>query len=160
MSKAVFFTPTELAFGLTIGKNKAIQPFNFTVPPPWGTQASSRRLVPHWARGRDAALYVTPQAATIVGAADTPGHALTFAHNRKISGAEEECRRQGTAFLPMAAEFLGCWHPAAKREVRKLGAALSRPSGHLWGRLGILLKRGNAAILANDVPSHLSAFVW
>ena len=31
MSKAGFFTPTELAFGLTIGKNEAVQPFDFTV---------------------------------------------------------------------------------------------------------------------------------
>ena len=30
MSKAGFFTPTELAFGLTIGKNEAVQPFDFT----------------------------------------------------------------------------------------------------------------------------------
>ena len=128
-------------------------------------------LVPHWAGGRDAALDVTVvnplQAATIVGATATPGHALTFAHNRKIRGAEEECRRQGISFLPMAAESLGGWHPAAEREVRKLGAALSRHTGqdeeeaqrHLWGRLGILLQRGNAAILANRVPSYPSATV-
>ena len=56
----------------------------------------------------------------------------------------------------------GGWHPVAEREVRKLAAALSRHSGqeeeealcHLWGRLGILLQRGNAAILGNRVPTH------
>ena len=125
-------------------------------------------LVPHWAGGRDAALDVTVvnplQAATMAGAAVTPGHALTFAHNRKIRGAEEECRRQGIAFLPMAAESLGGWHPAGEREVRKLGAALSHHTGqeegeaqrHLWGGLGILLQRGNAAILGNLVPMYPS----
>jgi hypothetical protein len=42
------------------------------------------------------------------------------------------------------------------REVRRLGAALARHTGqeegvamgHLWGRLRILLQRGNAALLA------------
>ena len=50
-------------------------------------------LVPHWAGGRDAALDVTVvnplQAATVAGAAATPGHALTYAHTRKVRGAEE-----------------------------------------------------------------------
>ena len=49
----------------------------------------------------------------------------------------------------------------AEREVRKLGAALARHTGqeegeaisHLWGRLGVLLQRGNAAILGNRVPA-------
>ena len=58
------------------------------------------------------------------------------------------------------AESFGGWHTAAEREVRKLGAALARHTGqeegeaigHLWGRLGILLQRGNAALLANRVP--------
>ena len=91
-----------------------------------------------------------------------PGYALTVAHKRKMREVEEDCRRQGIAFLPMAAESFGGWHPVAEREVRKLAAALSRHSGqeeeealcHLWGRLGILLQRGNAAILGNRVPTH------
>ena len=48
-----------------------------------------------------------------------------------------------------------------REEVKKLGSALTRYTGqlegeaiaHLWGRLGILLQRGNAAILGNRVPS-------
>ena len=67
----------------------------------------------------------------------------------------------------MAAESLGGWHPAAEKEVRKLGAALSRHGGqeedeaqrHLWGRLGILLQRGNAAILGNRIPMYPSAVI-
>ena len=55
----------------------------------------------------------------------------------------------------------GGWHEAAVREVERLGAALARQSGqeedeavrHLWGKLGMLLQRGNAAILANRVPT-------
>ena len=80
-------------------------------------------------------------------AATEPGHALNFAHDRKLRGAEEDCRQQGIAFLPLVAESLGGWHPCAEREVRKLGSALARHTGqlegeaiaHLWGRLGILL---------------------
>ena len=57
--------------------------------------------------------------------------------------------------------LFGGWHEAAVREVERLGAALARQSGqeeeeavrHLWGKLGMLLQRGNAAILANRVPS-------
>ena len=121
-------------------------------------------LVPHWAGGRDAALDVTVvhpiQDATMPNAATTPGFALSFAHDRKIRGAEEDCRRQGIAFIPMVAESFGGWHTAAEREVRKLGAALARHTGqeegeaigHFWGRLGILLQRGNAALLSNRVP--------
>lgn len=47
-------------------------------------------LIPHFAGGRDAALDVTVvnpcQVATVVGAAETPGHAIIFAHNRKVRG--------------------------------------------------------------------------
>ena len=107
-------------------------------------------LISNWAGGRDAALDVTMinnlQEAMMAEAATNPGHALAFAFERRISGAEEDCRRQGIAFLPMAAE----------REVKKLVAALVRHTGqekgealcHLWHRLG------NAAILGNKIPSH------
>ena len=122
-------------------------------------------LVPHWAGGKDAAMditVVTPlQVATMPGAATTRGHALDFAYGRKMQGAAEECSRQGIAFQPLVAESFGGWHPGAQREVKKLGSALARHTGqlegeaiaHLWGRLGILLQRGNAAILGNRVPN-------
>ena len=122
-------------------------------------------LVPHWSGGQDAAMDVTVvmplQQATLTGAATTPGFALDYAFGNKVRGAEEECRAQGIAFLPIVAESLGGWHNGAEREVKKLGAALARHTGqeegeaisHLWGRLAVLLQRGNAAILANRVPA-------
>ena len=127
-------------------------------------------LVPNWVGGKDAAMDVTItplQAATMPGAANTAGHALDHAHGRKVRGAEEECRRQGIVFLPLVAETFGGWHSSAGREVRKLGAALARQTGqdegeaasHLWRRLGILLQRGNAAILGNRVPALPGAYV-
>ena len=61
----------------------------------------------------------------------------------------------------MVVESFGGWHEPFVREVERVGAALARQSGqeeeeavrHLWGKLGMLLQRGNAAILANRVPS-------
>ena len=78
-----------------------------------------------------------------------------------MRGSGEACRRQGIAFLPMVVESFGGWHEVAEREVRKLGAALachtdqeeSEAIAHLWGRLVVLVQRGNAAILGNRVPS-------
>jgi hypothetical protein len=128
-------------------------------------------LVPHWVGGKDAAMditVVTPlQVATLPGAATTRGHALDFAYGRKMNGAAEECRRQGIAFQPLVAESFGGWHTGAQSEVKKLGVALARHTGqdeaeaitHLWGRLGILLQRGNAAILGNRVPALPGAHI-
>ena len=114
-------------------------------------------LVPNWVVGKDAAMdvtIVTPlQAATMPAAAQTAGHALNHAYDQKVNEAEELCRRQGIAFLPLVAETFGGWHAGAEREVKKLGAALARHTGqeegeaisHLWSRMGILLQRGNAS---------------
>ena len=83
-----------------------------------------------------------------------------YAYGNKVRGAGEACRRQGIAFLPMAVESFGGWHEVAQREVRKLGGRLgheeSEAIGHLWGRLGVLVQRGNVAILGNRVPSLLT----
>ena len=77
------------------------------------------------------------------------------------------CTIVGIAFLPLVAESFGGWHSGAVREVKKLGAALARHTGqeeaeatsHLLGRLGILLQRGNAAILGNRVPALPDAHI-
>ena len=103
----------------------------------------------------------------MAGAAASAGHALNFAYERKMTAAAEDCRQQGIAFLPLAAESLGGWHPTAEREVKKLAAALARNTGrpegeaaaHLWGRLGVLLQRGNAALLGNRVPAPPDATI-
>ena len=78
-------------------------------------------LLRHWVGGRDGALDVTVvhpfQDATLAQAATQPGYALTFAHERKVRGAEEDCRRQGIAFVPLVAESIGGWHASAERKV-------------------------------------------
>ena len=93
-------------------------------------------------------------------AATTPGHALTYAFDRKMQGAAADCRRQGLVFFPLVAETFGGWHGVAEEQVKKLGSALARHTGqvegeaisHIWARLEILLQQGNAALLGNRVP--------
>ena len=116
--------------------------------------------------GRDAALDVTVvdpcQVATVAGAAETPGHAITFAHTRKVRGAEEACQAQGLAFLPLVVESFGGWGEVARDVVRRLATALARQTGksedetlsHIWGRLAVILQGANARILANRQPYH------
>ena len=124
-------------------------------------------LVPNWTGGQGCghgriSHPLTPlKVTTMPGAVNTAGFALDHAHKGKLDRAEEACVRQGLVFLPLVAEAFGGWHPSAQREVKKLGSALARHTGqdeaeavsHLWGRLGILLQRGNAAILRNGVPA-------
>ena len=133
---------------------------------PGNDQRPADVLVPNWTSGKDVAMDVkvtTPiKVTTMPGAANTAGFALNHAHMGKLDGAEEACRRQGLAFLPLVAETFGDWHPSAQREVKKLESALARHTGqdeakavsHLWGRLCILLQRGNAAILGNRIPAQ------
>ena len=74
-------------------------------------------------------------------------------------------RYQGITFLPLAAETFGGWHEVAVDQVRKLAGALARHNGqeegeaisHTWSRLGVLLQRGNAAMMANRIPTFPAA---
>jgi hypothetical protein len=105
------------------------------------------------------------QKETIAGATAESGHALRVAYRRKVVGAEAACRQQGIAFVPLAFESFGGMHEVALAEVQKLAAALARHTGqeeaeaclHLYGRLSILLQRGNAVILANRIPTFPDA---
>ena len=75
-------------------------------------------LVPNWTGGKDAAMdvKVTPpiKVTTMPGAASAAGFALDHAHKGKLDGAEEACRRQGLAFLPLVAGTFGGWPPSAQ----------------------------------------------
>ena len=42
---------------------------------------------------------------------------------------------------------------------RHTGQDKAEAVSHLWGRLGVLLQRGNAAILANRVPALPGAII-
>ena len=102
---------------------------------------------------------------TRAGAAVTPGHGQNVAYERKMRLSADQCRAQGIVFLPLAAETFGGWHDVAVAQVKKLASALARHSGqeegealsHTWSRLGVLLQRGNAAMMANRIPSFPAA---
>ena len=98
---------------------------------------------------------------TVSRAAANPGHALTYAYDRKMRGAWEACRREGISFIPIVFELLGGVHQKAEAELRKLACAMASRSGqdeeeasrHSFNRMSILLMKSNAAILSNRIPS-------
>ena len=122
-------------------------------------------LIPHWVAGRDCAMDLTVihplQEATVAGAATTPGYAADIAHKNKIRDSLEDCERQGIAFIPLAVESLGGWHPVAVKEIKRIGSALARHTGqpegdairHLFQRLAVSLAKWNAALFLNRVPT-------
>ena len=105
-------------------------------------------------------------------AAETPGHALKVAHQRKLDKSWQPCHDQGIVFLPLAVESLGGWHKAAIAEIKKLGSALALHTGedesitvsHLFQQLSIALIKGNASLLKNRKSSgafdHNEVFGW
>ena len=121
-------------------------------------------FIPRHSGGKDAALDVTVvnplQAALVHQAAQTPGHALSVAHKRKMDKSWQPCNQQGIVFLPLAVESLGAWHKSAIQEVKKLGSLLARHTGeeeaittkHLFQQLSLALVKGNAALLNNRNP--------
>ena len=132
-------------------------------------------MIPGWSNGKDAALDVTVtnplQESQVRGAAASPGHAVREAHKRKLDKSWEPCHRQGIAFLPIAVESLGAWHPSAIAELKKLGSALARHTGEdegtsisrLFQKLSVCLMRGNSAMVNNRSPPDQSAadeIVW
>ena len=125
-------------------------------------------FIPNWTGGRDTALDVTvvsPLLLTrIEDSAARPGHTLTVAFSDKCRQTHQACEREGIVFIPLPVETLGGWHERAADQIRKLARAAARNSGseeeevtrHLFQRLGILLVKGNAALLANRIPSFPS----
>ena len=127
-------------------------------------------LIPHWTGGQDTAWDVTVihplQAATVAGAAASPGHALEVAVKRKNRGALEDCQRQGIKFIPLAVESLGGWHELGNPEAggctgetvgsrRERGkgspaaAAVSFPDEGKWG-----------SFCKSDSRQHRSQYRW
>ena len=124
--------------------------------------ASESELREHLARAHDKATTAMRRAAAAEKreAAAVAEFALNDTFKSKMQKSAEACQREGVIFMPMVTESFGGWHKVAVTEVERLGAALARQSGqdedeavrHLWGKLAILLQRGNAAILGNRVP--------
>jgi hypothetical protein len=62
--------------------------------------------------------------------------------------------------VPLPVETLGAWHKEAVPHIRRIGQALAKQTGknesevvkHLFQRLGLLLQRGNAALILSRQP--------
>ena len=126
---------------------------------------SSDVFISGWQGRQDAALDVTVtnplKDDTRAGAAATAGHGASQAYERKMHTSADACWAQGIIFLPLATETFGGWHEVAEAQVRKLAEALARHNGQEEGeaksRLRGLLKQGNAAMMANRIPTFPAA---
>jgi hypothetical protein len=71
-----------------------------------------------------------------------------------------DCDREGFQFFPVVVEALGGWHEDAAVFITRLARQLASRTGkeadeqikHLFQRLGILLMRGNSAIILKRTP--------
>ena len=101
----------------------------------------------------------------VAGAAAEAGASLAKACQRKLRDTADACRREGLVFLPFAIETLGGFHSGAVTQVKLLASALARCKGsdegeatsQLFGRLSLILMRGNAMMLSSrhrdeDIP--------
>ena len=121
-------------------------------------------MIPNWTCGKDTALDVTVvnplQTRLVEQAANTAGHALVTAYNRKMNQAGEACRREQILFVPMPMETLGGWHEATELQVKRVASAQARHTGeelsdatrHLYQKMAVLLVKGNSALLNNRIP--------
>ena len=102
------------------------------------------------------------QAQTIERSAVEQGYALNMRYQQKWRKYGEACKTEGIVFYPMPVECLGGWHDVAAGIICRLGQSLARSTGqvetevvrHLFGRLSVLLVKGNTALILNRTPSH------
>ena len=70
------------------------------------------------------------------------------------------CDSEGMVFQPIPIEILGGWHKTGAKIIGRIGQSLARANGqedneavwHLFGKLSILLMRGNAPLILNRLP--------
>ena len=91
-----------------------------------------------------------------------PGTALQHRYAEKWRKYGEECQREGLVFQPLPLTVLGSVHPAGVRVLKTLSASLARVVGkeeaeisrHLFGRVSVLLMKGNSQLILARAPSH------
>lgn len=74
-----------------------------------------------------------------------------------MEASADDCRRECIAFLPLAVETLGGWHPERAAVVEKLAVALARHTGEddreqvrfLFQQLAVCLQKGNTSLVHN-----------
>ena len=124
-------------------------------------------LLRGWQAGRDTALdFIATnalQAATVVGCATDGAFAVEHAHDAKLRKYAARCEANGLAFIPLAVDTFGGWHPQALEVIGRLGRQLARATEgeqgqvvrHLRQRLGVLLVRDNVAMMGSRAPSFV-----
>ena len=132
-------------------------------------------MLPHYAGGLHLALDISVvsslQAQLVDRAATEPGHALQHRFNEKWRKYGEACQTEGIVFQPMPVEVLGGLHEASVSIVKRLGQSLARAGGqddaevvkHLFGRLSILLMKGNSQLILsrciNPIDPHINGYL-
>ena len=79
----------------------------------------------------------------------------------KLRMYEARCSAEAITFLPLAVDTLGGWHKVGLKTITRLGRQLARNLGkdedevvrHLRQRLGVLIARDNAAMMASRHPT-------
>ena len=95
------------------------------------------------------------------------GSAAAKRNKDKLEKYANNCNNEGIKFYPLVVETLGGWHSDALEVIAKLARQLSSHTGgeneevtrHLFQRLGVLLARGNAALILNRMPCHPDAII-
>ena len=116
-------------------------------------------FLPSYHNGLDCAVDVTIvsplQKALIARSSEVAGSALTHAFDRKMRQNYDNCNREGIHFVAAPVETFGGFHSQSIAIVSKIGRQLARHTGrlesevisHLYQRLGILLTKGNSALI-------------
>ena len=128
-------------------------------------------FIPGWANGRHAAIdvsIVSPlQSQLIRKAAEEPGSAAVKRFREKMTKYYTPCENEGIQFFPAIVETFGGWHPDSEKILIKLAQQLASHTGvpseetsrHFFQRLGILLVRGNAALITTRTPTFVDPVV-
>ena len=132
-----------------------------------GTEARPADIyIPAWSGGLDTAFDITVinplQQNLLNRSAANPGHALQFAHDRKMTKHGEACRTANIAFVPLPLDTFGAWGDSTVREVKRMGTALARHTGnedsetirHLIQRVSVTLMKVNANLILNRSPNN------
>ena len=93
--------------------------------------------------------------------------AAAEAGSDKMTKYFQDCDREGIQFYPVVVEALGGWHEDAAALITRLARQLASHTGkevdeqikHLFQRMGILLMRGNSALIINRTPVYADAEV-
>ena len=119
-----------------------------------------------WTSSKNTCLDVTAtnalQAATVAGCAEDGTYAVNEAVAWKERKYTARCTAEGLAYVPMAVDTLGGWHPLALDTINRLTLELARATNGELGvvrqrqRLGVLFLRDNVAMLYARTPSFAS----